>query len=133
MNQLADSRSTRVAVVSDTTAYLPAEFVREHDIRLVSLYVNWDDGSERESEMAGFDSFYDRLRTSEQLPDHLPALGECDLLLLLGTDFPYREFLPANATIVRSTTTPPTSVDAPTSVSVWSGTSATRCGVCCRG
>lgn len=29
------------------------------------------------------------------------ALAECDLLLLLGTDFPYREFLPTNATIVQ--------------------------------
>jgi pyruvate dehydrogenase (quinone) len=29
------------------------------------------------------------------------ALAECDLLLLLGTDFPYREFLPADATIVQ--------------------------------
>ena len=29
------------------------------------------------------------------------ALAECDLLLLLGTDFPYREFLPTDATIVQ--------------------------------
>lgn len=29
------------------------------------------------------------------------ALAECDLLLLLGTDFPYREFLTTNATIVQ--------------------------------
>ena len=29
------------------------------------------------------------------------ALAECDLLLLLGTDFPYRDFLPADATIVQ--------------------------------
>jgi pyruvate dehydrogenase (quinone) len=29
------------------------------------------------------------------------ALTECDLLLLLGTDFPYRDFLPAGATIAQ--------------------------------
>ncbi len=29
------------------------------------------------------------------------ALAECDLLLLLGTDFPYRDFLPADAAIVQ--------------------------------
>ena len=34
------------------------------------------------------------------------ALAECDLLLLLGTDFPYREFLPADATIVQIDDTP---------------------------
>lgn len=34
------------------------------------------------------------------------ALAECDLLLLLGTDFPYREFLTADATIVQIDDTP---------------------------
>ena len=29
------------------------------------------------------------------------ALAECDLLLLLGTDFPYRAFLPTDATVVQ--------------------------------
>lgn len=29
------------------------------------------------------------------------ALAECDLLLLLGTDFPYRHFMPADSTIVQ--------------------------------
>lgn len=29
------------------------------------------------------------------------ALVECDLLLLLGTDFPYRDFLPTSATVVQ--------------------------------
>jgi pyruvate dehydrogenase (quinone) len=29
------------------------------------------------------------------------ALDECDLLFLLGTDFPYRDFLPTNATVVQ--------------------------------
>jgi DegV family protein with EDD domain len=66
-----------VAVVSDTTAYLPADVIAEHDIRLVSLYVNWPDGSERESEMPDFDAFYERLRTSEQLPTtSQPSIGD---------------------------------------------------------
>src|SRR6266550_5769703 len=54
----------RVAVVTDTTAYLPSGLVEEAGIELVSLYVNWVDGSERESEMANFDAFYERLRSS---------------------------------------------------------------------
>ncbi len=29
------------------------------------------------------------------------ALADCDLLLMLGTDFPYREFYPRNATVIR--------------------------------
>jgi DegV family protein with EDD domain len=66
-----------VAVVSDTTAYLPSELVRNCGIHLVSLYVNWDDGSERESEMPNFDDFYRRLRIAEHLPTtSQPSIGD---------------------------------------------------------
>jgi fatty acid kinase fatty acid binding subunit len=67
-----------VTVVSDTTAYLPTEIVEQNGIRLVSLYVNWEDGgSERESEMASFDAFYERLRTAEKLPTtSQPSIGD---------------------------------------------------------
>jgi DegV family protein with EDD domain len=66
-----------VAVVSDTTAYLPAGLAAEQGVRLVSLYVNWPDGSERESDMPDFDAFYDRLRSSEQIPTtSQPSIGD---------------------------------------------------------
>jgi DegV family protein with EDD domain len=69
--------SRPVTVVSDTTAYLPTEIVDQNGIRLVSLYVNWEDGSERESEMAGFDDFYERLRSAEKLPTtSQPSIGD---------------------------------------------------------
>jgi DegV family protein with EDD domain len=74
---LGNGSIPRVAVVTDTTAYLPRELVEENGIHLVSLYVNWADGSERESEMASFDAFYERLRTSEQLPTtSQPSIGD---------------------------------------------------------
>ena len=67
----------RVAVVADTTAYLPAALVEELGIELVSLYVNWPDGSEREADMPNFDDFYRRLRASEQLPTtSQPSIGD---------------------------------------------------------
>jgi DegV family protein with EDD domain len=66
-----------VAVVSDTTAYLPAELAEESGITLVSLYVNWSDGSERESDMPSFDDFYKRLRSAEELPTtSQPSIGD---------------------------------------------------------
>jgi DegV family protein with EDD domain len=66
-----------VAVVTDTTAYLPSRMAEENGIQLVSLYVNWADGSERESEMPNFDAFYERLRASEQLPTtSQPSIGD---------------------------------------------------------
>jgi DegV family protein with EDD domain len=67
----------RVAIVADTTAYLPADLVERHGIRLVSLYVNWEDESEREIDMPGFDDFYRRLRSADRLPTtSQPSIGD---------------------------------------------------------
>ena len=67
----------RVAVVSDTTGYLPAELVERHGIQLVSLYVNWEDASEREADMPNFDDFYERLRSADRLPTtSQPSIGD---------------------------------------------------------
>jgi DegV family protein with EDD domain len=66
-----------VAVVTDTTAYLPADVVRAEDLHLVSLYVNWPEGSEREADMPGFEGFYERLSTADQLPTtSQPSIGD---------------------------------------------------------
>lgn len=66
-----------VAIVSDTTGYLPAELVEANEIHLVSLYVNWEDRSERELDMPNFDQFYDRLRGADRLPTtSQPSIGD---------------------------------------------------------
>jgi DegV family protein with EDD domain len=67
-----------VAVVSDTTAYLPRDVVEANDIRLVSLYVNFGtDRAEREVDMPDFDAFYDELRSAEELPTtSQPSVGD---------------------------------------------------------
>lgn len=66
-----------VAVVTDTTASLPPELVRERDLGIVSLYVNWGDSSERESDMLDLDAFYDRLRGAQRLPTtSQPSIGD---------------------------------------------------------
>ena len=66
-----------VAVVTDTTHYLPRRIVEAEDIRLVSLYVNWPGIQEREVDMADFDDFYDRLRAARDLPTtSQPSIGD---------------------------------------------------------
>jgi DegV family protein with EDD domain len=66
-----------VAVVTDTTHYLPRELVETNDIHEVSLYVNWPDSQERESAMGTFDAFYDRLRGARELPTtSQPSVGD---------------------------------------------------------
>jgi fatty acid kinase fatty acid binding subunit len=68
---------SRVAVVTDTTHYLPAELVTAHHVREVSLYVN--DGSEqrREADIVDLTAFYERLRSAAALPTtSQPSIGD---------------------------------------------------------
>ncbi len=66
-----------VAVVTDTTQYLTADVVAQHELHLVSLYVRWGDELERELAMPDFDAFYERLRTSKELPTtSQPSIGD---------------------------------------------------------
>ncbi|MBA2261680.1 MAG: DegV family protein [Solirubrobacterales bacterium] len=66
-----------VAVVTDTTHYLPREVVEALDLHEVSLYVRWGDDLQRESEITDLDAFYDRLRDSADLPStSQPSVGD---------------------------------------------------------
>jgi len=67
-----------VAVVADTTAYLPRELVAANAITLVSLYVNFSvERSEREAELSDLDLFYDELCSVERLPTtSQPSVGD---------------------------------------------------------
>jgi DegV family protein with EDD domain len=66
-----------VAVVSDSTHYVPAEVVERHGIHTVSLYVTWAGRTEREAEMDGFGPFYDHLATTPTLPStSQPSVGD---------------------------------------------------------
>src|SRR4051812_26045094 len=75
--RVACSAMSRVAVVTDTTQYLPAEVIARHDVHLVSLYVNWDGRTARESELRDYDAYYDFLRSGGELPStSQPSLGD---------------------------------------------------------
>jgi len=66
-----------VAIVVDTTHYMPRELVESNGLHEVSLYVNAGDRHERESDMPDFDAFYESLRTSAQLPTtSQPSIGD---------------------------------------------------------
>ncbi len=65
-----------VAVVTDSTTYLPADLIERHGIRQVSLYVGWGDDFRREDEY-DLDAFYARLRDSPDLPTtSQPSVGD---------------------------------------------------------
>ena len=66
-----------VAVVTDTTQYIPREIMERHGIRLVSLYVNWDGRTDRESDLPDYDAFYDHMRSAATLPStSQPSVGD---------------------------------------------------------
>jgi DegV family protein with EDD domain len=65
-----------VAVVTDSTTYLPASLIERWGIEQVSLYVGW--GNERLPEASyDLDQFYARLRDSPDLPStSQPSVGD---------------------------------------------------------
>ncbi len=65
-----------VAVVTDSTTYLPAGLIERWGIKQVSLYVGWGGDHKPEAEYE-LDEFYARLRSSDDLPStSQPSVGD---------------------------------------------------------
>jgi DegV family protein with EDD domain len=69
---------SRVAIVTDTTGYLPADVVEANQITQVSLYINWgSDRTERDADITDRQAFMEELRTGEHLPTtSQPSVGD---------------------------------------------------------
>jgi len=68
---------SRVAIVTDSTPYLPEGLIKRWGIHQVSLYVGWDGDLRPEHEYVDLDAFYARLRDSERLPStSQPSTGD---------------------------------------------------------
>jgi DegV family protein with EDD domain len=66
-----------VAVATDSTHYLPRSLADERGVHQVSLYVGWRGEPVRELGMAGFDDFYRRLGSEDELPTtSQPSIGD---------------------------------------------------------
>ena len=66
-----------VAVVTDTTHYLPRETVAELGVGEVSLYINDGERAEREADIVDLAAFYDTLRTADAFPTtSQPSIGD---------------------------------------------------------
>jgi DegV family protein with EDD domain len=68
-----------VAVVTDSTHYIPREIAERHGLETVSLYVRWGDPprDEREADLPDFDGFYEHLRRARELPTtSQPSVGD---------------------------------------------------------
>jgi DegV family protein with EDD domain len=66
-----------VAVVTDSTHYLPRRVTDEFAIHQVSLYVSWDGRQRRELDIQDYDRFYADLGAMRQLPTtSQPSIGD---------------------------------------------------------
>jgi len=66
-----------VAIVTDSTTYLPQSLIDRWQIHRVSLYVGWEGDLRPEQGYQDLDDFYARLRSSEQLPStSQPSVGD---------------------------------------------------------
>ena len=69
----------QVAVVTDSTHYMPRAIAERHGLHTVSLYVRWGEPprDDREADLPDFDGFYDHLRSSRELPTtSQPSVGD---------------------------------------------------------
>jgi DegV family protein with EDD domain len=66
-----------VAVVCDSTSYLPRDLVSAHGIHEVSLYVSDGAGQRRELDIRDYGRFYEDLRSAAELPTtSQPSIGD---------------------------------------------------------
>ena len=66
-----------VAVVTDTTHYMPRSLVEELGLHEVSLYVTFEGETRREADITDLDDFYSRLSASTEMPGtSQPSVGD---------------------------------------------------------
>ena len=66
-----------IKIVTDSTAYLPEDTIRQHDIRVVPLYVHFGDQALKEGVELSNEAFYTRLQAAPALPTtSQPSPGE---------------------------------------------------------
>src|SRR3954454_10980656 len=67
-----------VAVVTDSTAYLPPELIEKHGFEVVPLYIVFGgDRTVPETEITDYPAFFDELRRAESLPTtSQPSVGD---------------------------------------------------------
>jgi DegV family protein with EDD domain len=66
-----------IKLVTDSTAYLPDELIRKHDIRIVPLYVHFGQEAFKEGVELSNEAFYARLKDAAELPTtSQPSAGQ---------------------------------------------------------
>ena len=59
---------SKIAIVTDSTAYLPKAFVDQHNIRVVPLTIHWDDTTYKDGIDITASEFYEKLTKAPNIP-----------------------------------------------------------------
>jgi len=71
----------KISFVTDSTAYLPPDFVKENNITIIPLNLHWDGTNYRDGVNITPADFYDRLEKSNSIPStSQPTYGEFEVI-----------------------------------------------------
>jgi DegV family protein with EDD domain len=70
-------KKDKIAWITDSTATLSQEFMKQHDVYMIPLYINFGEESYRENIDITAEDFYEKLSQSKELPKtSQPSIGE---------------------------------------------------------
>jgi fatty acid-binding protein DegV len=71
----------KIAIITDSTAYLEKAYVKKHNIRVIPLNLHWDGDTYKDNVDISPDEFYDRLKVSSTLPTtSQPTYGDFQVI-----------------------------------------------------
>ncbi len=71
----------KIAIITDSTAYLEKKYVKKHNIQVIPLNLHWDGDTFKDGVDITPDEFYDRLKTSSTLPTtSQPTYGDFQVI-----------------------------------------------------
>jgi len=71
----------KIAIITDSTAYLEKDYVKKHNIQVIPLNLHWDKDTFKDNVDISADEFYDRLKVSSTLPTtSQPTYGDFQVI-----------------------------------------------------
>ncbi len=67
----------KIAIITDSTAYIPADYAKKHDVEIIPLNLHWEEDTFKDGVDISADEFYTRLSQSSTIPTtSQPSAGE---------------------------------------------------------
>jgi len=67
----------KIAIITDSTAYIPVDYAKKHQVNVIPLNLHWDDDTFKDGVDITADAFYTRLSKSSSIPTtSQPSAGD---------------------------------------------------------